>query len=46
VLPPPWIDMFRTGTELQLAWLKEMTTRTRAFLEKIPTPKAAKRRAR
>ena len=46
VLPPPWIDMFRTGTELQLAWLKELTTRTRAFLEKIPTPKAAKRRAR
>jgi NAD(P)-dependent dehydrogenase (short-subunit alcohol dehydrogenase family) len=46
VLPPPWIDMFRTGTQLQLAWLTELTKRTRAFLAKIPAPKASKRRAR
>jgi NAD(P)-dependent dehydrogenase (short-subunit alcohol dehydrogenase family) len=46
VLPPPWIDMFRTGTQLQLSWLTELATRTRAFLAKIPKPKASKRRAR
>jgi NAD(P)-dependent dehydrogenase (short-subunit alcohol dehydrogenase family) len=46
VLPPPWIEMFRTGTELQLAWLMELTGRTRAFLAKIPKPKASTRRAR
>ena len=46
VLPPPWIDMFRTGTQLQLAWLMELTARTRAFLGKIPKPKASKRRTR
>jgi NAD(P)-dependent dehydrogenase (short-subunit alcohol dehydrogenase family) len=46
VLPPAWIDMFRTGTELQLAWLTELTARTRAFLKKIPAPKNAGRRAR
>ena len=46
VLPPPWIDMFRTGTTLQLAWLTELTARTRTFLAKIPTPKASTRRAR
>ena len=39
VLPPPWIDLFRTGTELQLAWLSELAGRTRKFLEKIPAPK-------
>jgi NAD(P)-dependent dehydrogenase (short-subunit alcohol dehydrogenase family) len=46
VLPPPWIAMFRTGTQLQLTWLTELTKRTRAFLAKIPTPKASKRRTR
>jgi hypothetical protein len=46
VLPPRWVDMFRTGTELQLAWLTELTGRTRAFLEKIPRRKTSKRRAR
>jgi NAD(P)-dependent dehydrogenase (short-subunit alcohol dehydrogenase family) len=52
VLPPPWIDLFRTGTELQLAWLTELAARTREFLAKIPAPKKnpapkkAKRRAR
>jgi NAD(P)-dependent dehydrogenase (short-subunit alcohol dehydrogenase family) len=52
VLPPPWIDLFRTGTALQLAWLTELAGRTREFLakipaaKKIPAPRAAKRRAR
>jgi NAD(P)-dependent dehydrogenase (short-subunit alcohol dehydrogenase family) len=54
VMPPAWIDWFRTGTELQLAWLTELTARTRQFLAKIPAPKKripasrkqAKRRAR
>jgi NAD(P)-dependent dehydrogenase (short-subunit alcohol dehydrogenase family) len=39
VLPPAWIDLFRTGTELQLAWLSELAGRTREFLAKIPAPK-------
>jgi len=46
VLPPAWTDMFRTGTELQLEWLTELTARTRAFLKKIPAPRTTKRRVR
>jgi NAD(P)-dependent dehydrogenase (short-subunit alcohol dehydrogenase family) len=37
LLPPPLVDMFRTGTELQLAWLNIVAANTRAFLAKIPT---------
>jgi len=36
VLPPPLVDLFRTGTQLQLEWLNTLATRTRAFLAKIP----------
>lgn len=36
VLPPPLVDMFRTGTRIQLEWLDIITEHTREFLAKIP----------
>jgi NAD(P)-dependent dehydrogenase (short-subunit alcohol dehydrogenase family) len=36
VLPAPLVNMFRTGAELQLEWLRAVTKRTRAFYAKIP----------
>jgi len=36
VLPPPLIDVFRTGARLQLEWLETLTERTRKFLAAIP----------
>ena len=36
VLPPPLVDMFRTGTQLQIEWLKTLAERTRRFRAKIP----------
>jgi hypothetical protein len=37
VLPPAWIDLFRTGADLELKWLTELAARTRRFSAKIPT---------
>jgi NAD(P)-dependent dehydrogenase (short-subunit alcohol dehydrogenase family) len=42
-LPPAWVDLFRTGTELQIRWLTTLAARTRAFGTKIP-PRARRRR--
>ena len=36
VLPAEWIDLFRTGTDLQLKWLTTLAARTRKFRGKIP----------
>jgi hypothetical protein len=36
VLPPPLVELFRTGTALQLAWLSTLADRTRRFLDKMP----------
>jgi NAD(P)-dependent dehydrogenase (short-subunit alcohol dehydrogenase family) len=36
MLPDPLVDIFRTGTQLQLEWLKAVSKKTRAFLAKIP----------
>ena len=36
VLPAEWIDLFRTGTDLDLKWLTTLATRTRKFRAKIP----------
>jgi len=36
VLPPSMVDMFRTGTQLQLDWLTSIAGRTRTFMAKIP----------
>ena len=35
-LPPTWIDVFRTGTDLELKWLTTLAARTRKFKAKIP----------
>jgi NAD(P)-dependent dehydrogenase (short-subunit alcohol dehydrogenase family) len=36
VLPRPFVDLFRTMTDLQLQWLEVLAQRTRAFRKKIP----------
>jgi NAD(P)-dependent dehydrogenase (short-subunit alcohol dehydrogenase family) len=36
VMPAPLVEMFRTGTLLQLQWLNAVAKRTRQFLAKIP----------
>ena len=36
VLPPEWIDLFRTGTELEIQWLTTLAARARKFRAKIP----------
>lgn len=41
VLPPAWIDMFRTGSDLQLKWLTTLAGRTKSFRAKIPSSSAA-----
>jgi NAD(P)-dependent dehydrogenase (short-subunit alcohol dehydrogenase family) len=40
VLPPPLVDTFRTGSQLQLEWLSTIAERLRAFLAKIPKQSA------
>jgi NAD(P)-dependent dehydrogenase (short-subunit alcohol dehydrogenase family) len=37
VLPPTWIDLFRTATDLQTKWLTTLAARTRRFKAKIPS---------
>jgi len=37
VLPPTWIDLFRTGADLQVKWLTTLAARTRRFRAKIPS---------
>jgi NAD(P)-dependent dehydrogenase (short-subunit alcohol dehydrogenase family) len=37
VLPPPMVQLFRTGIDLQLAWLTALASRTRRFRRKLPT---------
>jgi hypothetical protein len=37
VLPPAWVDLFRTGWDLQARWLTTVAARTRALREKIPS---------
>lgn len=37
VLPPAWIEWFRTATDLQLRWLTMVAARTRRFRAKIPS---------
>jgi NAD(P)-dependent dehydrogenase (short-subunit alcohol dehydrogenase family) len=35
-LPPAWIDVYRTGTDLELEWLTTLAARTRKFRAKFP----------
>ncbi len=37
VLPPAFVDVFRTGTRAQIAWLESLAARTRAFAAKLPS---------
>jgi NAD(P)-dependent dehydrogenase (short-subunit alcohol dehydrogenase family) len=37
VLPSDWVDLFRTGTELELKWLTTLAKRTKKFRTKIPS---------
>jgi NAD(P)-dependent dehydrogenase (short-subunit alcohol dehydrogenase family) len=37
VLPPTWIDLFRTGSDLETKWLTTLAARTRRFRAKIPS---------
>jgi NAD(P)-dependent dehydrogenase (short-subunit alcohol dehydrogenase family) len=36
-LPPAWVDLFRTGAELEMKWLTTLAVRTRKFRAKIPS---------
>jgi NAD(P)-dependent dehydrogenase (short-subunit alcohol dehydrogenase family) len=36
VLPPAWVDLFRTGTDLEVTWLTTLLARTKKFRAKIP----------
>jgi hypothetical protein len=36
VLPPSLVDMFRRGTDLEIAWLTTLAARTRRFKTRIP----------
>jgi len=36
VLPQAWVDLFRTGTDLELRWLTTLAGRTKKFRAKIP----------
>jgi NAD(P)-dependent dehydrogenase (short-subunit alcohol dehydrogenase family) len=37
VLPPSWVQLIRTGTELELKWLTTLAGRARKFRTKIPS---------
>jgi NAD(P)-dependent dehydrogenase (short-subunit alcohol dehydrogenase family) len=37
VLPAAWIDLFRTGADLESKWLTTLAGRTRRFARKIPS---------
>jgi NAD(P)-dependent dehydrogenase (short-subunit alcohol dehydrogenase family) len=37
VLPTSLVDLFRTGTDLEMTWLSTVLARTRKFKEKIPS---------
>jgi NAD(P)-dependent dehydrogenase (short-subunit alcohol dehydrogenase family) len=45
-LPATFVELMRTGSQIQLEWLDILTQRTRRFLEQIPPAKPAKRRTR
>ena len=37
VLPPTWVDLFRTGADLEVKWLTALAVRTKKFRAKIPS---------
>jgi NAD(P)-dependent dehydrogenase (short-subunit alcohol dehydrogenase family) len=38
-LPPTWVELFRTGTDLELKWLTTLAARSRKFRAKIRSPR-------
>jgi hypothetical protein len=36
MFPQTWIDLFRTGADLELTWLTTLAARTKKFRAKIP----------
>lgn len=46
VLPPAWVDLFRTGADLELQWLTTLAGRTKTFRKKMPRAAAGARRTR
>ena len=36
-LPPAFVEIFATGTRVQIDWLETITRRTRAFAAQVPT---------
>jgi NAD(P)-dependent dehydrogenase (short-subunit alcohol dehydrogenase family) len=36
VLPPDWVDLFRTGADVQARWLTTLASRTKRFRARIP----------
>jgi hypothetical protein len=39
-LPRPLVDLMRTGSEIQLRWLRTLTGRTKQFLKRFPASAA------
>jgi NAD(P)-dependent dehydrogenase (short-subunit alcohol dehydrogenase family) len=37
-LPPAFVDLFRTGTDLEIRWFSTLLARTKQFRAKIPRP--------
>lgn len=37
-MPPEWIELFRTGTDLEIRWHRLLQARAKAFSAKIPRP--------
>jgi len=46
MFPPSFLDMYRTGLELQRDWLHRLAARTERWLRQLPPAKAVRRRAR
>ena len=44
--PPALLQLMRTGSEIQLRWLSELTRRTKRFLTQLPQTTVARRRTR
>jgi len=42
VLPQAWIDLFRTGADLERTWLTTLAARTKRFRSKIPSKSVRK----
>jgi NAD(P)-dependent dehydrogenase (short-subunit alcohol dehydrogenase family) len=42
--PPALLQLMRTGSEIQLRWLSELTRRTKRFLTQLPRTTVARRR--